>query len=164
MGHPNHGETSGYVAEGWISNNGLEFVNVLNPHEYQVTLKLEIQYNDGIIEYLPEMHIFQYQRLGVKLNDYVKPEQGYMIRYTGEASDWTWEDRGFPEPGTPVNLVANFVHFDHSGLNSVGFLKEPHTRWEFGEGFHSADGEAHVKEFMLVFNPSEEDANVTVTL
>jgi hypothetical protein len=165
MGHPHHGETSGYIAEGWISDNGLEFVNVLNPHEFAIMLKLEIQYNDGITEYLPDLYIGEYQRLGVKLNDYAKLEQGYMIKYSSVAADnWQWEENGYPEPGTPINSVANFVHFDHSGLNGVRFLKQPHTRWEFGEGFHSAEGESHVQEFMLVFNPSEQDANVTVTL
>lgn len=164
IGHPNHGETVGYAAEGWISNNGFEFVNVLNPNNYDVIFKLELQYNNGIIEYLPDMYVGMYQRLGIKLNDYAQTEQGYMIKYTSvAANNWQWEENGYPAPDTPVNTVANFVHFDNSGLNSVRFLKEAHTRWEFAEGFHSID-ESKVQEFMLVFNPSDQDANVTVTL
>jgi len=164
MGHPNHGQSSGYVAEGWVSEQGFEYVNVLNPHNYDVLINLQIQYNSGLTQWIDNNWLGQNQRIGLHLNNWVSPNEGYMIQYHAVAAEnWDWQTRGLPKPGSAVDVVANFVHFDHAGLNGVRFLNQPHTYWEFGEGYRS-DHQGHVYEFMLVFNPSKQDANVTVNL
>jgi len=164
MGHPDHGQSSGYIAEGWISEEGFEYISVLNPNEYGITLDFNIQYNTGITEVIEDVWVSGNQRIGYRLNNRVTPNQGFMIKYTAEAANnWEWEANRFPEPGTPANVVANFVHFDLSGLNGVRFRREPHTRWEFAEGYRS-DLPDQVYEFLLMYNPNEEDAEVNVTL
>lgn len=61
------------------------------------------------------------------------------------------------------NPIVNFVHYDMSGLNGTSFVSEPARRWEFGEGFRSMDVE-QVQEYLLIYNPNDEDVEVVVTL
>jgi|GEM_PF-3238789 len=164
MGHPNKGSSTGYMAEGWVSENGVEYVNLLNPNNFVVNIDLVIHYNNGVTEILNVGSLFAYQRLGYKLNDYVNKNEGFMIEYRAYASDnWDWQNKGYPKPGTPVNVVANFIHFDHAGLNGVNFSNTGYKHWQFAEGYTDSDPD-RIKEFLLVYNPTEHDANVTVTV
>ncbi|WP_353572922.1 hypothetical protein [Candidatus Albibeggiatoa sp. nov. BB20] len=128
IAEPSWGNTSGYVSEGWLSESGFEVVNVMNPNDTQARISLRninpySIFNDIILE--------PYQQTAIVLKDFLPKNQPLSISVAADYGK---------------NIVANFNHFDLSGLNGVNFSPNAHTHWEFAEGFRGND----VLEFLLI--------------
>ncbi|MCP4702309.1 MAG: hypothetical protein GY862_36435, partial [Gammaproteobacteria bacterium] len=160
------GETSGYVARGWNSEQSFEYVNILNPHEYSIKATLTIHYNTAPPQILPYGQVvYPGQRIGYRIDGLMNQDEDYVIEYkTVAANNMDWADLvGDWSPGTPKEAVVNFVHFDNFGSNGTQFVKSGAKRWEFAEGYRRSKP-GSVQEYLLVYNSGRQDADVTVTL
>lgn len=163
MGHPNKGEEEGAVAEGWISPTGFEYINLLNPEDKYVKVTLTAIYNEGgIAQDFSTQYLNNYQRLGVYLNDILPKNKPFMLKY--KAVEEYWDQTTQQIKSRPANITADFVHQDFNGLNGVAFSNKPAKHWEFSEGFYNDANPNQIQEYLLIYNPSLEDANVKVTV
>lgn len=160
-----YGHPTGFVAEGWANDQAFEYVNILNPNDFPIKLKLTVQYNDGITEHQEVSYIRSKQRIAYKISDHVRKNEGYMLKYEAVSRYSSWSKPCVPGKAPPcdgesVNAVVNFSHFDNAGLNGVEFKSKGSKKWEFAEGYRKP---GRVKEYLLIYNPSATDANVKVT-
>lgn len=156
-----YGRPTGFVAEGWANDQAFEYVHILNPNEkFNIKVLLTVQYNDGFTETQEIGPITPYQQLPYKVSDHVRKNEGYMLQYKAVSAADCTSNRSLPCSGTTVNAVVNFSHFDNAGLNGVEFKSKGFKHWEFAEGYRNP---GRVQEYLLVYNPSNKDAEVTVT-
>jgi len=167
MGHPTlHSE--GYVAEGYISNTGLERVNVLNPNPFDVEVELLIYYNDGAKETIkvpgnaPANKIIHGTTVQASLKDLGVYSKSYFMTGYRVVTDDT--SSGLLIPTGKAKVAVDFHHYDMQALTGVGFTAAPSKNWEFSEGFHDNNTPDRVKEFLLILNPTTQDTNVTITV
>ena len=168
MGHPNKGESEGVIAEGWISSTGFEYINLLYPMQTDnnfggAEVSLTAVYNEGgIAQEVTNQGLYFNQRLGILLNSYLPKDKPFALKYNASSNIWDQNTQRYIK--TPTNVVADFVHYDKNGLNGVSFSNSPSKHWEFSEGYYNDAKPNQVQEFLLVYNPNLEDANVKVTV
>ncbi|MCV6636950.1 hypothetical protein [Candidatus Albibeggiatoa sp. nov. NOAA] len=155
IAEPSWGHTGGYVSEGWLSESGFEVIHVMNPSHKNTRIYFSnINPNPaGFQNVFANITLKPYQQKTLVLKDYLPINQPLSISVNVNSSiDNTYGD----------NVVANFNHFDLSGLNGVNFVTHAHTHWEFAEGFKGRD----VLEFLLIRRASiyNIDTNIKVRL
>lgn len=160
LGHPNIGHYTGSVAEGWHSEQSLEFANIMNLNEYPIHVTLTAHYNDGISHILDTIYVSNLSRVSYVVSDATLMDKGYMLEYKAASAGTNPTD---PSAGVPANAVVDFIHFDNSGLNAVNFQNQGKRHWEFAEGFRGG-AVGQVREYLLLYNPSNSTATVDVTL
>lgn len=185
MAYPStQGSSQGFVAEGWMSDQGTnEWIGILNPNKYTVNLKIIAHYNNGISQTLSSNYSYNYtysltpnSRSGFELYGFVTHNLGYALEYQATVSEYnSWDNNtsssdpftssqnSIPPLGTPVPIIVNFSHFGLEGFNSTQFTSEGKKHWEFAEGYRSFE-KGRVTEYILVFNPNNTKATATVTL
>jgi len=167
MGHPML-NSEGYVAEGYISNTGLERVNVMNPNPFDIEVELLIYYNNGAKETIkvpgnaPENKIIHGTTVQASLKEIGVSSKSYFMTGYRVITDDT--SSGLLIPTGKAKVAVDFNHYDMQALTGVGFTASPAKNWEFSEGFNDSNTPDRVKEYLLIMNPTSQDTNVTITV
>ncbi|MCV6639541.1 hypothetical protein [Candidatus Albibeggiatoa sp. nov. NOAA] len=131
IAHPSWGENTGRVAEGWLSDTGFEVVDLINPNDTRVSVNFSAYPSETQSSSFLTVGLEPFSQYAVVLNDFLPKHKPQHI---------SWRE----ESGLPV--VADFSHYDLSGLNGVNFTHQAYTHWEFAEGFRFDN----VLEFLLI--------------
>jgi hypothetical protein len=126
-----------YFAEGYVSIDCLEFLNILNPSSNEANVDIS---KNGMIVYTTR--IPAQSKLSIKLNE-----------ITEEATPF----------GTKIDsdqpIVAQLVHYESDrGHGDIGST-EPTRKWYFAEGYVSSIHE----EYLTILNPLNGDAHASIT-
>jgi len=131
-----------YFAEGYVSDEVVEWLLILNPSNDDAHTDVTLFYEDGIIKSFSK-DIPAHSKGGVKLNDYADAGKAFGTRI---------------ESNQPI--VAQLAHYEPAGCHgSIGSTELART-WYFGEGYVSSE----VVEWLGILNPSNDDAHTTITL
>jgi len=131
-----------YFGEGYVSDEVVEWLNILNPTNDDAHTTITLYYEDGRTEFFSK-DIPADSKGGVKLNDYADAEKAFGTKI---------------ESDQPI--VAQLAHYEtvrgHGSIGSAELAKS----WYFGEGYVSGE----VVEWLVILNPSNDDAHTTITL
>ena len=140
-----------FYPEGFAHDGISEFVPITNPNDVQIEYELHARYAKGDRDQLIQRGVIPAQtRRGVVINRAGQP-QTLRVR-----------------PNEPYALVlkasapvgATISHYDFGTAIGETFTQKTSTEWTFGEGRRGAT----TRDFVVVYNPSDQDAAITLTV
>lgn len=141
-----------YYPEGYASDTINEFVPITNPNNFQVEVELHARYELGARDQLiGTQTIPAFARGGFTVSDAGNP--GATVVRKGEPYAL------IVRSSLPVS--ANFSHYDFGTAVGEAFTGTVSTTWTFADGLKDT---TLARDFILVFNPSDFAATVTITL
>jgi len=131
-----------YFGEGYVNDEVVEWLNILNPANDDAHTTITLYYEDGNTKSFSK-DIPAHSKGGVKLNDYADAGKAFGTRIDSD------------QP-----IVAQLAHYEPArGHGSIGSTELAKT-WYFGEGYVSGE----VVEWLGILNPTNDDAHTTITL
>ncbi|WP_353570290.1 hypothetical protein [Candidatus Albibeggiatoa sp. nov. BB20] len=148
----NGGASKGRIAEGWLSDTGVEIINLLNVNNKRslsVYLTDE-QLTPENIDTFPIIILQPHQQTSLAVSDFFPRNQALQLGFQAD-----------PDLNYGGSIVASFNHFDLSGLTGVNFSSNGYKHWEFAEGFKGDN----VQEFLSIKKwDADVEVNIKVTL
>ncbi len=140
-----------FYPEGFANDNISEYVPITNPNDFAIDYELYAQYAKGERDQLIQRGTIPANtRRGVVINEAGRPET-LRVR-----------------PNDPYSLVlrstapvgATLSHYDFGTAIGETFTQQTSTEWSFGEGKRGGA----TRNFVVLYNPSDQDATVTLTV
>jgi len=149
LGTPGLGSTSGATPEGQLGiTAGSEFVTILNANSATAVVDFTFFFQNGSA--YRYQSVVQGNRRGgfsvASLPNFPTGQQAYSISYV-----------------STQEVAITLPSFSRGEATGSEFSSQAYSSWYFAEGFRPLNGE-QVTEYLRLFNPTDEDLAVEITL
>jgi hypothetical protein len=141
-----------YSPEGFASDQINEFVPIVNPNNQAAEYELWARYETGERDQLiASGTIAALSRGGVTISDSQNPGATVVRKNTPYALELL----------SSLPLTATLSHYDFDSAIGESFTSTTSLEWSFGDVQKNT---AEIRDFILVYNPSDIDSTITLTI